>query len=313
MIILYARFSKVEALDPAIAKEDCALALKLVPELRWRWERQDNKGSHPLIARLAYKLLDGFDENPKAKPMLLDENYWVPNHILQARTSPNIEELLLSPPSMDVPLPTGADDSASAGGPRVISIPQAEHSRRPQQAYHTNLPASSNIIGLSPTATLQSSSSASSSTGHPTAPTDMNGMPQLVNFDHFNAGNIHYFPDPSAPSGPGRLMNEFPYQQAPTTYNLQQMARAGLVGDGFGSQNGANGSHAGDLGVDGGDGGAGGMGPNGNVDDVLLEYQHQHLARAAAGHVPGGVDPEERYEIWQSRHTYDPHYRPHEY
>ncbi|KAF8311076.1 hypothetical protein DL93DRAFT_2061475, partial [Clavulina sp. PMI_390] len=57
MIILYARFSKVEALDPEIAKADCALALKLVPTLRWRWERQDNQGSHPLIARLAHKLL----------------------------------------------------------------------------------------------------------------------------------------------------------------------------------------------------------------------------------------------------------------
>lgn len=302
MIILYARFSKVPALDPAIAKEDCALALKLVPELRWRWERQDNKGSHPLIARLAYMLLDGFDENPKAKPMLLDEEYWVPNHILQSRTTPNLDVLLLSPPSTETPLPATTSEES---GPRVISIPQAEHSQRAQQSYHamSNSMApsssSSNVIGLSPTAPMP----------HRAAPTDMNNIPTLVNFDHFNSGGyMAYFPDPSAPNGPGRLMNEFPYQQAPTAYTLQQMARAGLVNVGNGMSN-----IAGGVGVDMSAGaGVGGPMQPGMVDSVLLEHQHQHLARAAAGHVPGGVDPEEKYEIWQSRHT-DPHYRPHEY
>lgn len=288
MIILYARFSKVEALDPAVAKEDCALALKLVPELRWRWERQDNKGSHPLIARLAYKLLDGFDENPKAKPMLIDENYWVPQHILLSRMTPNIEELLLSPPSVDMPLPAG-DESGGAAGPQVISIPpQAGQGPQQRQFHPVQAHASSTMTGGHSSSSSNNNTNNTNAIQAPSASsTDMNNnpaaassssanMPQLVNFDHFNSGNMHYFPDATAPD-PGRLMNEFPYQQAPTTYNLQQMARAAAT-----------------------------------ADEIL---EHQHIARAAAGHVPGGADPDEKYEIWQSRHAYDPHYmyRSHDY
>lgn len=258
MIILYARFSKVEALDPAVAKEDCALALKLVPELRWRWERQDNKGSHPLIARLAYKLLDGFDENPKTKPWLIDETYWVPPHILQSHAPPNIEEILQSPPHVNIPLPSGDESGA---GPSVISIPPQTEQGPPQhyQAVQPVPQTPSSVVGPSPTSSSMAASSSS-----------MSHLPPLVNFDQFH--QMHYFPDASA--APGRLMNELAYQHAPTTYNLQHVATSA---------------------------------------DGMLE--HQHVTRAAAGHVPGGADPDEKYEIWQSRHTYDPyhHHRAHEY
>lgn len=292
MIILYARFSKVEALDPTIAKEDCALALKLVPELRWRWERQDNKGSHPLIARLAYKLLDGFNENPKAKPMLIDENYWVPQHMLLNRAPPNLEELFSSPPRpADVPLPpTGGAGGIS--GVEVISIPQSEQNAQHRGSvghYHGTQP-------MAPSSSTSMSDISMASGSHPSQPPhhqhhsqpQQQALPQqqqpppLVNFDHFNAQPMHYFPQDA--SAPGRLMQELAYQQAPTTYNLQHMAAMAAADNG------------------------------GDVDGMGMGLmEHQHVQRAAAGHVPGGADPDEKYEIWQSRHTYDPYHRSHDY
>lgn len=53
MVILYGHISKVECLPPVVALEDIWMALDMLPRFRWRWERKDVKGAHPLIAKLA--------------------------------------------------------------------------------------------------------------------------------------------------------------------------------------------------------------------------------------------------------------------
>jgi hypothetical protein len=53
MVILYGHISKVECLPHSVALEDIWMALDMLPRFRWRWERKDVKGAHPLIAKLA--------------------------------------------------------------------------------------------------------------------------------------------------------------------------------------------------------------------------------------------------------------------
>ncbi|PPQ63908.1 hypothetical protein CVT24_010306 [Panaeolus cyanescens] len=52
MVILYGHISKIDCLPPSVALEDVWLALDTIPRMRWRWERKDENGGHPLIARL---------------------------------------------------------------------------------------------------------------------------------------------------------------------------------------------------------------------------------------------------------------------
>ena len=75
IIILFASISEVETLAWGLAKQGVGLALRLVPLFCWRWTRDDQQGSHPLISRLAIKVYDPVDieQGPILPPMLLDE------------------------------------------------------------------------------------------------------------------------------------------------------------------------------------------------------------------------------------------------
>ncbi len=53
MVILYGHMSKCDKLPRHTALEDVWLALDMLPRFRWRWERKDVNGGHPLIAKLA--------------------------------------------------------------------------------------------------------------------------------------------------------------------------------------------------------------------------------------------------------------------
>ncbi|CAK5268770.1 unnamed protein product [Mycena citricolor] len=53
MVILYGQMSNCERLPPQTAIEDLWLALDMLPRFRWRWERKDLNGAHPLIFELA--------------------------------------------------------------------------------------------------------------------------------------------------------------------------------------------------------------------------------------------------------------------
>ncbi|KAF8893294.1 hypothetical protein CPB85DRAFT_1440694 [Mucidula mucida] len=53
MVILYGHMSKSDTLPRHTALEDVWLALDMLPRFRWRWERKDVNGGHPLISKLA--------------------------------------------------------------------------------------------------------------------------------------------------------------------------------------------------------------------------------------------------------------------
>ncbi|TFK18129.1 hypothetical protein FA15DRAFT_603884 [Coprinopsis marcescibilis] len=58
MVILYGHMSKVNPLPFDTKLEDLWLALDMLPRFRWRWERKDFGGAHPLIARLAERVMN---------------------------------------------------------------------------------------------------------------------------------------------------------------------------------------------------------------------------------------------------------------
>jgi len=61
-----------------VALEDVWMALDVLPSIRWRWERKDLNGGHPLIARLAEKILavNLHQVGPPSHPVLLSEPDW---------------------------------------------------------------------------------------------------------------------------------------------------------------------------------------------------------------------------------------------
>ncbi|TFK70307.1 hypothetical protein BDN72DRAFT_818996 [Pluteus cervinus] len=78
MVILYGHMSKCDSLPKNIALEDVWLALDMLPRFRWRWERKDVNGGHPLIAKLAERVMNVnlHQIHPVISPMLLCELEW---------------------------------------------------------------------------------------------------------------------------------------------------------------------------------------------------------------------------------------------
>jgi hypothetical protein len=78
MVILYGHMSGCERLTKQVALEDIWMALDMLPRFRWRWERKDLNGGHPLIAKLAERVLDVnlHQVGPKTNPTLLSEQDW---------------------------------------------------------------------------------------------------------------------------------------------------------------------------------------------------------------------------------------------
>lgn len=78
MVILYGHMSKCDRLSREVALEDIWMALDMLPSLRWKWERKDYNGAHPLIARLAEKVFDIQlqDVTYTGQSMLLSEFDW---------------------------------------------------------------------------------------------------------------------------------------------------------------------------------------------------------------------------------------------
>jgi hypothetical protein len=78
MVILYGHMSHCERIPRQVALEDIWMALDVLPSLRWRWERKDLNGGHPLIAKVAEKVLDVnlHQVGPPSHPTLLNEQEW---------------------------------------------------------------------------------------------------------------------------------------------------------------------------------------------------------------------------------------------
>lgn len=78
MVILYGHMSNCKKLSRQQALEDVWMALDMLPRFRWRWERKDYNGGHPLIAKLAEKVFDAplHQAGPTGCPMLMPELDW---------------------------------------------------------------------------------------------------------------------------------------------------------------------------------------------------------------------------------------------
>ena len=90
MVILYGHMSKCGTLAHDVALEDVWMALQMLPKFRWRWERKDLKGGHPLIAKLAEEVLKvSLDKvAPKTPPMLLPETQLDAENTLSPKAHP---------------------------------------------------------------------------------------------------------------------------------------------------------------------------------------------------------------------------------
>ncbi|KAL0954762.1 hypothetical protein HGRIS_003713 [Hohenbuehelia grisea] len=131
MVILYGRMSKCDRLSTQEVLEDLWLALDMLPRFRWRWERKDFNGGHPLIARLAERVMEVSlsSINPPAHSVLLPEVEW--DDIVVVPKSQQTTPTLVSAypaPSAD---PTRGVHSAGAG-------PASGNGRAPYGPPHIN-------------------------------------------------------------------------------------------------------------------------------------------------------------------------------
>ncbi|KAJ3569705.1 hypothetical protein NP233_g4870 [Leucocoprinus birnbaumii] len=78
MVILFGHMSRCEVLPLPTALEDLWMALDMIPRFRWRWERKDAAGGHPLIARLVERVMnvDLHTIGPTSHPVLICEPEW---------------------------------------------------------------------------------------------------------------------------------------------------------------------------------------------------------------------------------------------
>ncbi|KAI0329260.1 hypothetical protein GY45DRAFT_1253296 [Cubamyces sp. BRFM 1775] len=93
MVILYGHMSKCDRIPKQTALEDVWMALDMLPSFRWRWERKDLNGGHPLIAKLAEKVLDAnlHQVAPTSAPMLIPEQDWDGEGILSPKMPPSAQ------------------------------------------------------------------------------------------------------------------------------------------------------------------------------------------------------------------------------
>ncbi|KAF7327603.1 Zn(2)-C6 fungal-type domain-containing protein [Mycena kentingensis (nom. inval.)] len=118
MVILYGQMSSCDRLTRQTAIDDLWLALDMLPRFRWRWERKDLNGGHPLIFELASHVMgvDLHAVKPTTQPVLLPEPDWdddggIPSPMsVSQHTSP-------TPPNSAYPPPPPHYRGIPGGGP----------------------------------------------------------------------------------------------------------------------------------------------------------------------------------------------------
>ncbi|KAJ7104305.1 fungal-specific transcription factor domain-containing protein [Mycena belliarum] len=143
MVILYGHMSNCERLPRQTAIEDMWLALDMLPRFRWRWERKDLNGGHPLIFELASHVMgvDLHTVKPATHPVLLSEPEWdedsampSPMPLSAQQTSPSPANAYPSSKTPYGPHPRGMNGGAplhvstgvgsnAAGGKHLVEIP----------------------------------------------------------------------------------------------------------------------------------------------------------------------------------------------
>lgn len=98
MVILFGHMSRCDSLTRQVALEDVWMALDMLPSFRWRWERKEMNGSHPLIATLAEKVLgvNLRQAGPTSHPLLMPELDWD----IEGSSSPVATHTTASTPSL---------------------------------------------------------------------------------------------------------------------------------------------------------------------------------------------------------------------
>jgi hypothetical protein len=98
MVILFGHMSRCDSLTRQVALEDVWMALDMLPSFRWRWERREMNGSHPLIATLAEKVLgvNLRQAGPSSHPVLMSEIDWD----IEGTSSPVATHTTASTPSL---------------------------------------------------------------------------------------------------------------------------------------------------------------------------------------------------------------------
>lgn len=108
MVILYGQMSKCDRLSRDVAIEDIWTALDMLPRFRWRWERKDFNGGHPLIEKLAEKVLEinlG-DVKRAGTPTLIAEEDWETSSPTGALSPTSAAPQLTSPTHAHAPYPS---------------------------------------------------------------------------------------------------------------------------------------------------------------------------------------------------------------
>ncbi|KAJ7773067.1 fungal-specific transcription factor domain-containing protein [Mycena metata] len=138
MVILYGQMSNCDRLGRETAIEDMWLALDMLPRFRWRWERKDLNGGHPLIFELASHVMDVdlHAVKPATHPVLLSEPDWdedsampSPMSVTSQHTSPTPTNSYPPKPPYG-PLPRNLNGGQvhiapanGAGGKHLVDIP----------------------------------------------------------------------------------------------------------------------------------------------------------------------------------------------
>lgn len=92
MVILFGHMSQCEVLPHQTVLEDLWMALDMIPRFRWRWERKDAAGGHPLIARLVERVMnvDLHTIGPSSHPVLIPEPEWDEEGLNSPRSKANL-------------------------------------------------------------------------------------------------------------------------------------------------------------------------------------------------------------------------------
>ncbi|KAG6900586.1 hypothetical protein C0993_008304 [Termitomyces sp. T159_Od127] len=121
MVILYGHMSKCDTLTRSTALEDVWLALDMLPRFRWRWERKDLNGGHPLIAKLAERVMevDLASVSPSTHPALLSEPKWEEETTVvpkSQQTTPNLAPAPYASSANGAPVLYGSRINGSGNG-----------------------------------------------------------------------------------------------------------------------------------------------------------------------------------------------------
>ena len=118
MVILYGHINKSMRLPKAVVIQDIWMALDVLPRMRWRWERKDINGEHPLIANLAERVLEIslHEVVPSGDQMLLSEQDWDSNASLVSPSMAGHKQEQMTPVMANAQFPRGTAFGQSVRG-----------------------------------------------------------------------------------------------------------------------------------------------------------------------------------------------------